>query len=580
MVKPWITAVAASLGEQPYQFILAQLYLLLYGRLFDKKLICWLFTFHKSLIPASQIGDSSILSCRQIENFYHIKTMNRKLLFVGVGLASLVSACELLDRDLIKPVPAEDPVSFSEVGEILLNGGEGAAEISAYDPTTQRLFVVNNAVSSRIDVVDLHDPNTPTLIHSIDVTSFGGGVNSVATKNGMLAAAVEADVKQENGQVVLFNTETYALLEQVTVGALPDMVTFSPDGAYVLSANEGEPNSDYTIDPNGSVSIISVAENFSVRTLDFTAFNGSQAELQTKGFRVFGPDATLAMDVEPEYIAVSDDSQTAWVTLQENNAMAKVDLRTKSITSIIPFGFKDYAASGNELDVSDEDNSIAFERRPIKGIYLPDALAAFSVNGTDYVITANEGDAREYDTFEEEARVKDLTLDPVAFPDAAELQQEDKLGRLKVTTTLGDPDQDGDFDELYSLGARSFSIWQGTTGTLVYDSGNELEKQLAAAALYPDDRSDDKGAEPEGVTVGKVNNKTLAFVGAERADAVLIFDVTNPNQPQFLQILQTGDAPEGIIFISADESPNQKSLLVVSSEDDGVVKVFEVGTTQ
>ncbi|AHM62627.1 alkaline phosphatase-like protein [Flammeovirgaceae bacterium 311] len=491
-----------------------------------------------------------------------------------------MSACELFEEDVIKPFPIEDPARFSAVGEILLNGGAGAAEISAYDAKTKRLFVVNNAVSSRIDVVDLQNPGMPKLIHSIDVTQYGGGVNSVATKNGMLAAAVEAEVKQDNGKVVLFNTETYAMLEQVTVGALPDMVTFSPDGAYVLSANEGEPNSDYTIDPNGSISIISVAENFSVRTLDFTAFNGAQAELQSKGFRVFGPNATLAMDVEPEYITVSDDSQTAWVSLQENNAMAKVDLKTKTITSIIPLGFKDHAASGNELDVSDRDNSISFKKWPIKGIYLPDALASFSVNGIDYIISANEGDAREYDTFLEEARVKDLTLDPTAFPDAAELQQDEKLGRLKITTTLGDPDQDGDFDELYSFGARSFSIWHGNTGNLVYDSGSEIEKQLAAASLYPDDRSDDKGAEPEGVAVGIVNNRTIAFVGSERADAVLIFDVTNPNQPQFLQILETGDAPEGIIFISADESPNQKSLLVVSSEGDGVVKVFQVGTIQ
>jgi len=503
--------------------------------------------------------------------------MNKKLLIAGVGLVFSMSACHD-DDDITKPFPIEDPADFSEVGEIALSGGAGAAEISAYDPATKNLFVVNNAGNSRVDVISLQDPASPQFTQSIDITPYGGGVNSVAVKNGVLAAAVEADVKQNDGKIVLFDTETYALLRQVPVGALPDMVTFSPDGAYILSANEGEPNSDYTVDPLGSVSVISLASNYSVATLDFTSFNSSQAELEAKGFRVFGPNATLAMDAEPEYVAVSDDSKTAWVSLQENNGMAKIDIVSKTVVEIIPLGFKDHAASGNELDPSDEDNTVAFSNWPVKGIYMPDALAAFSANGTDYVISANEGDAREYDAFAEEERVKDLTLDGSAFPNPLELQQDNKLGRLKVTAMMGDTDNDGDYDMLYSFGARSFSIWHGATGTQVYDSGSEIGERLAAASLYPDDRSDDKGAEPEGVAVGKVNGSTIAFVGSERADAVLVFDVSNPSNPEFLQVLQTGDAPEGIIFIPADESPLGKSLLVVSSEDDGVVKVFEAGT--
>jgi len=502
--------------------------------------------------------------------------MNRKLLLAGIGLAFSLSACHD-DDDVTIPFPVKDPASFSEIGEIRLPGGAGAAEISAYDPNMKRLFVVNNAGDSKVDVVSLENPASPELIKSIDITPFGGDVNSVAVKNGILAAAVEANVKQDNGKVVTFDTGTLALLKQVPVGALPDMVTFSPDGSFILSANEGEPNGDYTVDPNGSVSIISVADNFNAVTLDFTPFNDAQAELGAEGFRVFGPNATLAMDVEPEYIAVSGDSKTAWVSLQENNAIAKVDLESKSITEIIPLSFKDHMLRGNELDASDEDNAVAFKNWPVKGIYMPDALAAFSVNGTDYVISANEGDAREYEAFAEEERVKNLTLDASAFPNAAELQQDGNLGRLKVTATMGDTDSDGDYDMLYSFGARSFSIWHGATGAQVYDSGSEIGERLAAMSLYPDDRSDDKGAEPEGVAVGRVNGSTIAFVGSERADAVLVFDVSNPAQPKFLQLLQTGDAPEGIIFIPAHESPVGKSLLVVSSEDDGVVKVFKAG---
>jgi hypothetical protein len=149
------------------------------------------------------------------------------------------------------------------------------------------------------------------------------------------------------------------------------------------------------------------------------------------------------------------------------------------------------------------------------------------------------------------------------------------LGRLNVTTTLGDTDKDGDYDELYSFGARSFSVWNGNSGELVFDSKNELEKKASAATWYDDNRSDDKGVEAEGIALGEVGKKKLAFIGLERADAVAIYDVTTPTAPVFLQILKTGDAPEGVLFISAKDSPIQQSLLVISSEDDGVIKVYK-----
>lgn len=502
--------------------------------------------------------------------------MKKPLLIIGFGMLLTFSACTELDLEIPKD-KFEDPGSFSETGSITLPGGEGAAEISTFDPQTKRLFVVNNAGASRIDVVDLKDPSSPSFLTSIDISQYGGGVNSLSVKNGLLAAAVEANIKQDNGKVVLFDAKTLELTIQITVGALPDMVTFSPDGAFILTANEGEPNSDYSVDPVGSVSVISVHEGFKVLTLDFNSFVAQQMTLMAKGFRVFGPGASLAQDVEPEYITISEDSKTAWVTLQENNAIAKLDLSVMAITDIFPLGFKDYSIAGNEADVSDEDNAISFAKWPVKAMFLPDALASFSSGGSTYLITANEGDSREYDTFEEEERVKKLNLDPVIFPNAAELQEDHMLGRLKVTTSLGDTDGDGDFDQLYSFGARSFSILNGATGEQLYDSGNELEQKLQQISLYPDERSDDKGTEPEGVATGEISGRKIAFIGAERANAVLVYDVTNPVNPKFLQVLRTGDAPEGIIFVSANESPDKKSMLIVSSEKDGVVKIFQTG---
>ena len=508
----------------------------------------------------------------------HIMKNHRMLpLFIVFSLFAS-SGCQELLEEIAKhrggSTPPENPADFQEVGQIAL-GTEGAAEITAYDPLTKKLFVVSNDADSRIDVVDLQDPASPALLGAIDVTPYGGGANSVAVSNGKLAVAVEANPAQLPGLIVFFATDDLHELRQVPVGALPDMVTFSPDGRYALSANEGEPSDEYNVDPLGTVSIIDLHHDYSVTTLDFSAFEGQKESLQDQGFRVFGPEASLAQDVEPEYIAVSEDSKYAWVSLQENNGLARIDLASKTITEIFPLGFKDYSLPENAIDVSDRDDQIQLNPWPVFGMYQPDAIAAYEVEGVSYVITANEGDARDYDGFSEETRVDDLTLDAEAFPDAETLQQEDQLGRLEITTTLGDADEDGDYEALYSYGARSFSIWDGATGAQVYDSGNELEKVVIAAGNYEDSRSDAKGAEPEGVVIGKVGQRTIAFIGLERVDAVAVYDVTNSYAPQFLQLLLSGDAPEGLVFVSAEDSPNGKSLFIVSSEGDGVVKLFQ-----
>ena len=474
-----------------------------------------------------------------------------------------------------------ESATFGESGMIDL-GETGAAEISAYDPLTQKLFVVNNtANNNRIDVVSLSNLSAPVLISSIPISNYGGLVNSVYVKEGKLAAAIEATVKTNAGKVVVFNTQTYAEIAVRTVGALPDMVTISPDGKYILTANEGEPNDAYTIDPLGTVSIIDITDNYSVTTLDFSGFASQAAQLKAQGLRVFGPNASFAQDMEPEYIAVSANSNTAWVTLQENNGLARIDLRTKSIRSIFPLGFKNFNLDINAVDPSDQDGQTgSFNQWPVKGIYCPDAIAVHPNNGIPYVYSANEGDAREWAGFVENVRLGNAayTLDPTTFPNAStNWKPNSKLGRLNVTRTLGDTDSDGDYDEIYAQGGRSFSIWNGNTGELIFDSQNDLDKKALANNKYVDSRSDDKSTEPEGLAIGRVGNKNLLFVGMERADAVAVYNITDPDSPVFLQWLNCGVGPEGVAFVSASDSPNGKSLLIVSSEVDGIVKIF---TTQ
>jgi hypothetical protein len=492
----------------------------------------------------------------------------------------LFASCKKDDIETTEPTPTinEDASTFKEIANFSV-GGLGAAEISAYDITTKKLFVVNNSGTNRIEIIDLADPSMPKLLGNINLSSYSGASNSVACYNGKLAVALESTVsKQDAGKVVIFNTTNYAEIKQITVGALPDMITYSPDGNFILTANEGEPNDSYTNDPDGSISIIDVNNNYSVINLDFSSFTSQLTTLKNGGFRTFGPNANnLAKDVEPEYITISADSKTAWITLQENNAIAKIDLTNKSITSVFPLGFKDYNVLENAIDISDQDGGIAFGNWRAKGMFEPDAISYFETNGTSYVVTANEGDQREYTGFNEVRRIgsSSVILDATAFPNASTLKTNAQMGRLNITTTLGDTDGDGDLDELYSFGARSFTIWNASTGQLVFDSKNDLEKKAQTLATYDDGRSDDKGVEPEAITTGKMGTKNILFVGVERADAFMVYDVSNPTAPQFLQSLKTGDAPEGILFIPAKNAPTNRSLLILSNENDGTIRIYQ-----
>lgn len=499
-------------------------------------------------------------------------------------ITKVVLACVLMlafscqnDDDSVSEVPVNTSVNFQYKSTINV-GGEGAAEISAYDEVSKKLFITNSE-SNIISIYNIENLETPIEETAINLSAFGAP-NSVATYNGKLAVAVEAPIKQNPGKILVYNTTNLALISQYTVGALPDMVTFSKDGGLILSANEGEPNDDYTVDPVGSVSIINLADN-TVNTLGFESFNAQESALETQGFRVFGPGADLAKDVEPEYITISEDSKTAWVSLQENNGIAKINLVSKTIEAIYPLGYKDYNQLGNEIDASDKDLETVLKNWNVKGIYQPDAIVAVNIGGIEYVISANEGDSRDYDGFSEEERVEDLILDTTVYPVSGDYQNEINLGRLKTTTTLGDTDNDNDVDQIYSYGARSFSIWSAN-GNLVYDSGNSIATETLAMtpARFNDEdkRSDDKGAEPESVDVLNIGNQRyILFVGLERTDQVMVYDITNPLSPTFLTILShSGDeAPEGLLVISADKSPSGKDLLVVSNEDSGTVSFYE-----
>lgn len=481
------------------------------------------------------------------------------------------------------------------------------AEIAAYDPATNRLFAIN-ADQSRIDVLDISAPHLPTPLAPIPL---GSGLlpNSIAIHDGIVAVALQADPKTNPGVVKFFDTDG-ALLNQVTVGALPDMLVFSRNGRWLLVANEGEPSS-YLVpgslvnDPEGSVSIIDMRRGPAFLTQDdvkTATFDESIPKTNASSIRIYGPGATLAQDLEPEYISVSHDSKTAWVTLQENNAIAILDIEKGKFTRLIGLGFKDHSLFGNGLDASDQDllvdngpllkDGINIKNWPVFGMYQPDGIASYRVNGETYLVTANEGDTRaDWPGFNEEVRVgaSDYVLDPLVFPNAAtDLKPNANLGRLVVTNATGNTDGDPQFEKIFVPGARSFSI-RRANGTLVYDSGDEFERRIAA--LVPDlfnsdgtaasfnGRSDNKGPEPEGVAIGKVSGRTYAFIGLERTGGIMVFDISDPRRPFFVEYANTSPtdiSPEGVLFIQAKHSPNGKSLVVVSHEVSNTTTIFQI----
>lgn len=530
------------------------------------------------------------------------------------------------------------------------------AEIVTYHKASQSILVIN-AHESTVDVLDAGTLNSQALANPLSDSNLKrrmqldvakdiandsavslkvGGINSVAVSGDLAAVAVENDDKQMDGVIAFYQLNEkgdVSYIKSLPAGALPDNVQISEDGRYVVAANEGEPSKDYRRDPEGSITLITVEQGMPTTAvqLSFTDFNdgGARAnelnrDMQKAGVRVSHPEASVAQDLEPEYVAFSADSKKAYVSMQENNAIAVVDLATAKIERIFGLGYEDHGAENNGLDASNKDKAINIQPYAnVRGLYMPDTIASYQVNGVNYLVTANEGDSREYiydaseadckqvgHKFDEEEgciswidekRVGKIALDQEVFNDP-KLQDKKVLGRLKSVITEGDFDKDGDFDAIYSYGTRSFSIFNADTGTLVFDSGDQFE-QLTAQKLgkegfnahnsknKADDRSDDKGPEPEALALGSINDRTYAFIGLERTGGIMMYDITTPEKTSFVEytinrdfsvkikkeLAKAGDlAPEGMKFVPAEESPTNNPLLIVGNEVSGTTSVYEV----
>lgn len=515
--------------------------------------------------------------------------------------------------------------------------GAAAAEITAFHAASKRIFLVNGA-ANRIEVLDaaniksqaLSDPLTANTLTSQPLTLPAtatvrnaadqdeivtlGFANSISIQGQLLAVAVENRTRTEAGVALIYDLSQGApvLRQAIRVGAQPDMLQFSSDGKWLLVANEGEPMPDYSADPEGSVSIITLTNGVAAtqaRTVSFTALNSERASLAARGVKFAGPaNSTVAQDLEPEYVAFSPDLKKAWVVLQENNAVAIVDLAGAKLDRVVALGYKDHSLARNSLDISDRDG-INLQTVPgLFGMYQPDTLQSYSWQGGAFYVSANEGDARDWSGFSEQRRASALKRSAALA--ARQPYSADGLGRLNVTTALG-LNSNGEYDALYAYGARSFSIWD-QNGLQVFDSGNDFERIAAGVhgdkfnsnhvTVAADNRSDDKGPEPEALALGQINGRTYAFIGTERMSGIYVYDISNPYSPQFVDyafnrdlnavysindsttpatltgnVAQAGDlGPESLTFVPAATSPTGKPLLLMASEVSGTMTVFEL----
>ena len=438
--------------------------------------------------------------------------------------SSLIVATGLL----LSSAQSATALEMTEIGQIQIGDGEGFAEMIRYHSESESLMVTASETGT-IERISMSNPAVMSMMPPLDLD--GGDVTAVAVHDNLVAASIKAKAADVPGTLKLFDVAGN-LLARFETGALPDNVAFSPDGRYLLTANEGEPSDDYMLDPEGSFTLIDLAGGAANAKVTQISLDGIEAPA---GSRIVKPGSSFAADAEPEYVAFAPDGKTAYVTLQENNAVAVIDIDTAQVAKVVGLGVKNVSRTSH--DMSNKDGGINMKRWPVLMMYQPDAVVAYNVKGATYLVTANEGDAKDYDGFSEETRVGKLKLD----------------------------------------------------GTLIFDSGNAFEQVIAKRSPDAfnanggvdefDDRSDDKGPEPEALALGEIDGRNYAFIGMERNNAIFAYDITLPSDPHmvgYMMPASSHNSPEGLEFIAAKDSPTGKPLLAIAYEMTGTIGVYQI----
>ncbi|MGM9941510.1 MAG: choice-of-anchor I family protein [Bulleidia sp.] len=478
-----------------------------------------------------------------------------------------------------------------------MNADGGSLEIVAYNPVNGYAYAVSG-VKGKLIAVNLNDEMNGETVTELQGTEYDlkkmvtvdgftyGDMTSVSVSpdGTKIAVAIQAENYADVGKAALFacgNDGSLTLLSTVSVGVQPDMITFA-DNNTILTADEAEPREGVNgTDPKGSVSIIKVNSDntMTAKTVYFDAFDAQRDALTGAGVLI-QKGSNPSTDFEPEYIAVSGN--TAYVSLQEANAIAVLDINAGTFTGVYPLGFVDYGTTKVDLQKNDKFELNNYPN--VYGIRMPDGISVKQINGKTYLFTANEGDSRaDWAGLDNEAEGKTSPTGSVTL--------DSKVVWFNATMWDGLDDS-----KAYVFGGRSFSIYEATVSglSLVYDSGSDFEEKTAEVLPQYfntsndknsiDNRSGKKGPEPESVITGVINDRTLAFVALERISGIMVYDVTDPANAEFVNYINSrefdeaikGDvSPEGLAFISAEQSKTGKAYLLAANEVSGTLAVYE-----
>lgn len=487
------------------------------------------------------------------------------------------------------------------------NGNTGAGEIISFDSSTKRVFATQSSgLSHGVNWFDFSNPAAPTAGGFVDFSNlYGNGASGIASLTsvaidpmgrGFGVAAVVPTLNADYstlGRIGIFDTSTGAILNTLDIGYHPDSVSFTPDGSRILIANEGEyVDIPSQVNRPGGISVVDLAgvtslnkgttlaglTQSSVTTRDFTGVDISSARYNSLPGATNGAVESAINNIEPEYI--TSIGGKAYASLQEANAIGVYDLNTNQWTNVFSMGTR----AMNNVDLTRRNGINLEATTPFVGLPMPDTIASFQHGGKTYIVTANEGDARGAD----DADVMRVSAARTAGLFAPGVEIDTKYNNLNISIIDG-LDENGKIVVPHVYGGRGFSVIDAETGQVVYDSLNstgtnfesiisQLDPGVWPAPINLDDRSDDKGPEPEALTIGEIDGVMYLFVGMERSDNILMFSLADPTNPQFVQLVRVGssEAPESMAFLDKDLSGLDQDYLLVSYEDTNDIQVFSV----
>ena len=535
----------------------------------------------------------------------HMKKMSMVLVFAAV----LSSSTQCLAAEVkVEGLENGKAINLEKIGGYdsgFSNKDGGVAEIISYDKMKNQAWVVNGA-TGKLDILSLDQVtggisekmsakslDIPAIIAKAAPDFQYGDMTSVAVhgEKGIVAVALQDVDYNKHGYAAILTTDG-ELLTMIEAGCQPDNIVFTPDGRKILVANEGEPREgigEGIVDPAGSVTVITLdaadVQKSTAVTVDFEVFDSQRETLIADGI-IMVKDNLPSVDFEPEYITATD--QKAYIALQENNAIAILDLDTKEYSGVYSLGYKDLSGEKDALDLV-EDGVYEAKTYDAVSAYMPDGIAVYETDGKTYILTANEGDAREWGDYCNEIKATVTATDGTEAENVRVINAEVTDGLPEGKTVL--------------YGARSFSIYRVDNDglTQVFDSGNDFE--VKTAGYFPayfnisnddnafDSRSPKKGPEPESVVIGKVEGRTYAFVALERIGGIMVYDITHPEKADFCNYINTRDfsedpeavekltgdiAPEGLAFIPAEDSHSATPVLLAAYEVSGTVGAYAV----